>query len=118
MILLSGMTAELNAPSDELDGAVRSFLVLALVDLGRERESVAVNLTALSHYLPRYNRSLARYAQDLLAKASSQVASRGLQEPFHRADTQRAVPVCRSRMAAGLFKQSHSPARIACLPAP
>ena len=59
------LTAELHASSDELDGAVRAFLALALVDLGREREAVAVSLTALSHYLPRYNRSLARYAQDL-----------------------------------------------------
>jgi hypothetical protein len=57
------LTDELNAPSDELDQAVRAFLALALVDLGREREAVAVSLTALSTYLPRYNRSLARYAQ-------------------------------------------------------
>jgi len=42
-------------------------LALALVDLGREREAVALALTALSHYLPRYNRSLARYAQQLTA---------------------------------------------------
>jgi len=62
------LTKELNEPSDELDGAVRAFLALALVDLGREREAVAVSLTALSRYLPRYNRSLARYAEDLLVK--------------------------------------------------
>ena len=54
------LTAELHAASDELDGAVCAFLALALVDLGREREAVAVSLTALSHYLPRYNGSLAR----------------------------------------------------------
>lgn len=59
------LVAELQAASDELDGAVRAFLALALVDLGREREAVAISLTALSHYLPRYNRSLARYARDL-----------------------------------------------------
>jgi hypothetical protein len=59
------LTEELRAPSDELDGAVRAFLALALVDLGREREAVAVSLTALSQYLPRYNRSLARYAEAL-----------------------------------------------------
>ena len=59
------LTAELHAASDELDGAVRAFLALALVDLGREREAVAISLTALSLYLPRYNRSLARYAQEL-----------------------------------------------------
>jgi hypothetical protein len=61
------LTAELDAQSDELDGAVRAFLALALVDVGREREAVSVSLTALSHYLPRYNRSLARYAQQLTA---------------------------------------------------
>ena len=61
------LSAELHAPSDELDGAVRAFLALALVDVGREREAVATSLTALSHYLPRYNRSLARYAHQLIA---------------------------------------------------
>ena len=59
--------AELDAPSDELDGAVRAFLALALVDLGREREAVAHGLIALSKYLPRYNRSLARYASEITA---------------------------------------------------
>jgi len=56
------LLAELHAPADELDGAVRAFLALALVDLGREREAVGISLAALSKYLPRYNRSLARYA--------------------------------------------------------
>jgi hypothetical protein len=60
------LTEELRAASDELDGAVRAFLALALVDLGREREAVAVSLEALSRYLPRYNRSLARYAHALV----------------------------------------------------
>ena len=60
------LSAELNQPSDELDGAVRAFLALAFVELGREREAVSISLTALSQYLPRYNRSLARYARDLL----------------------------------------------------
>jgi tetratricopeptide (TPR) repeat protein len=59
------LTEELRAPSDELDGAVRAFLALALVNLGREREAVALSLEALSRYLPRYNRSLASYARDL-----------------------------------------------------
>lgn len=63
------LTAELAAPSDELDGAVRAFLALALADLGREREAVVVALTALSHYLPRYNRSLARYAEALTQRS-------------------------------------------------
>lgn len=62
------LAAELHGVSDELDGAVRAFLALALVDLGREREAVSVSLTALSKYLPRYNRSLARYAQQISAE--------------------------------------------------
>jgi tetratricopeptide (TPR) repeat protein len=57
---------ELRRPGDELEQAVRAFLALALCDLGREREAAALGLEALSHYLPRYNRSLARYAQALL----------------------------------------------------
>jgi tetratricopeptide (TPR) repeat protein len=61
--------AELKAASDELNGAVRAFLALALVDLGREREAVALSLEALSSYLPRYNRSLARYASDIAQRS-------------------------------------------------
>jgi tetratricopeptide (TPR) repeat protein len=60
------LSAELDQPSDTLDAAVRAFLALALVDLKREREAVSVSLTALAPLLPRYNRSLARYAQALL----------------------------------------------------
>jgi len=60
------LTAEVNAASDNLDGAVATFLALALIDVGREREAVAVAVTALSKYLPRYNRSVARYAQELV----------------------------------------------------
>ena len=59
------LRAELLLPHDELTEAVRAFLALALVDLGREREAVAVSLQALSSYLPRYNRSLARYAEQI-----------------------------------------------------
>ncbi len=62
---VSLLTAELHAADDDLNGAVRGFLALALVDVGREREAVAISLTALAHYLPRYNRSLVRYAQAL-----------------------------------------------------
>jgi tetratricopeptide (TPR) repeat protein len=61
------LTAELRTTSDDLDGAVGAFLALALVDVEREREAVAASLTALSRYLPRYNRSLARYARQLSA---------------------------------------------------
>jgi hypothetical protein len=60
------LTGELDGGTDTLTGAVRSFLALALIDVGREREAVGVALTALSEYLPRYNRSLARYAQELM----------------------------------------------------
>lgn len=65
------LTDELTAASDELDGAVRAFLALALVDVGREREAVAMSLMALSQYLPRYNRSLARYAGQLTVGTAS-----------------------------------------------
>ena len=50
---------------------MRAFLALALVDLGREREAVGVSLAALSRYLPRYNQSLARYANEIAAKPKS-----------------------------------------------
>jgi Tetratrico peptide repeat len=56
---------ELRHPPDEMDQAVAAFLALALADLGREREALSISLGALSTYLPRYNRSLARYAEAL-----------------------------------------------------
>ena len=62
------LSDELHAGSDDLDGAVRAFLALALVDLGREREAVGISLAALSKYLPQCNRSLARYASELTAE--------------------------------------------------
>jgi len=61
---------ERNHTSDHLDDAVNAFLALALVDLGREREAVSVALKALARHLPRYNRSLANYA-DLLMSGDS-----------------------------------------------
>ena len=63
------LEAELGDADDALNGAVRAFLALALVDVGREREAVAAALTALSEYLPRYKRSVANYAQDLTSEA-------------------------------------------------
>ena len=57
------LTAEREVVSDELDDAVSAFLALALVDTGREREAVALVLTALSRHMTRYRRSLANYAQ-------------------------------------------------------
>ncbi len=65
------LSAELGGETDALTGAVRAFLALALVDVGREREAVAAALTALSEYLPRYNRSVARYAQELTTESTS-----------------------------------------------
>lgn len=63
------LTEELKQPSDLLDGAVRAFLALALADAGREREGLSLSLAALSTYLPRYNRSLARYAEALVTNS-------------------------------------------------
>jgi hypothetical protein len=60
------LTAEMTAASDHLDDAVRAFLALALVDIGREREAVALALAALAPHLPRYQRSLGNYAARLL----------------------------------------------------
>ncbi len=57
------LTAELAAGSDHLDDAVRAFLALALVDVGREREATSIALIALAPHLPRYQRSLANYAR-------------------------------------------------------
>ncbi|MCS5717820.1 tetratricopeptide repeat protein [Herbiconiux sp. CPCC 205763] len=59
------LSAEKGQPSDELDDAVAGFLALALADAGREREAVAVALTALSGHLTRYRRSLSAYAAAL-----------------------------------------------------
>ena len=56
---------ELELPADHLTGAVRTFLALALNDLGRPVEAVAVAVTALGEYLPRYNRSVARFASEI-----------------------------------------------------
>jgi tetratricopeptide (TPR) repeat protein len=64
------LTAEQSRPSDELDDAVAAFLALCLADLGREREALNLALTALSPYLPRYNRSLGNYAAALLDSAA------------------------------------------------
>jgi hypothetical protein len=62
------LSAELETEPDELSGAVRAVLALCLVNVGREREAVGVALTALSEYLPRYNRSMANYARELTQK--------------------------------------------------
>ena len=58
--------------SDHLDDAVTATLALALVDIGREREAASIAIKALSRHLPRYNRSMANYAQALMADQSSE----------------------------------------------
>jgi tetratricopeptide (TPR) repeat protein len=65
------LQAEINEPSDELDGALRGFLALALVEAGREREAVGHSLHALARYLPRYNRSLAAYADEFIGETKT-----------------------------------------------
>jgi tetratricopeptide (TPR) repeat protein len=59
------LTAERDAGSDALDDAVAVFLALALADVGREREALALALGALAPHLPRYQRSAANYAREL-----------------------------------------------------
>ncbi|WP_055701119.1 MULTISPECIES: tetratricopeptide repeat protein [Streptomyces] len=61
------LTPELDAPSDELDDAVRACLALCLADLGREREGLSLVLGALAPHLPRYQRSMGNYARLLVA---------------------------------------------------
>jgi tetratricopeptide (TPR) repeat protein len=51
--------------SDELDDAVIAVLALALADTGREREAAGLAIGALARHLPRYNRSMAAYAEEL-----------------------------------------------------
>ncbi|MEU8542595.1 tetratricopeptide repeat protein [Streptomyces sp. NPDC048717] len=57
--------ALLDEDTASLTDAVDAFYALALADAGREREALSLALTALARHLPRYNRSLARYAKAL-----------------------------------------------------
>jgi hypothetical protein len=59
------LTAERDEGSDELDDAVVAVLALALVDTGREREAAGLAIGALARHLPRYNRSMAAYAEEI-----------------------------------------------------
>jgi hypothetical protein len=54
------------AAGDELSDALTCVLALALADLGRDREGLALVLEALAAHLPRYNRSMAAYARELV----------------------------------------------------
>jgi Flp pilus assembly protein TadD len=62
------LEGERDARTDELDDAVRAFLALALIDVGREREAAAMALEALAPHLSRYQRSVKNYAQALLVE--------------------------------------------------
>ncbi|MGW5613163.1 tetratricopeptide repeat protein [Streptomyces sp. NPDC003877] len=68
------LTPELDAPSDELDDAVRACLALCLSSLGRDREALSLALGALAPHLPRYQRSMANYARLLVEPAERPVA--------------------------------------------
>ncbi|WP_306337918.1 tetratricopeptide repeat protein [Streptomyces sp. KL118A] len=63
------LTAELEKGEGkgELEDALRACLALCLADLGREREGLALVLGALAPHLPRYQRSMANYARELVA---------------------------------------------------
>jgi len=65
------LTAEQDAESDELDDAVKAFLALALADAGEAKRGLSLALSALARHVPRYNRSLASYARELVDGASS-----------------------------------------------
>lgn len=56
------LQVELRRPHDDLHPAVRVFLALTLSDLGRDREALQQALLAAAPLLPRYQRSVARYA--------------------------------------------------------
>lgn len=58
---------ELDAPSDELDDAVRAFLALCLSGCGRDREALSLALGALAPHMSQYRRSTAAYARALVA---------------------------------------------------
>ncbi|WP_245593168.1 tetratricopeptide repeat protein [Deinococcus frigens] len=60
------LTAEQDADTDELDDALKAFLALALADVRREREALALALAALAPHLPRYQRSVGNYARLLV----------------------------------------------------
>jgi len=59
------LRAERGEASDDLDDAVVAVMALALADTGREREAAGLAIGALARHLPRYNRSMAHYAEEL-----------------------------------------------------
>ena len=65
-LLSAELAAAVEGEAAGLDDAVRAFLALALVDVGREREAVSLALGALASHLPRYGRSVTAYARELV----------------------------------------------------
>jgi tetratricopeptide (TPR) repeat protein len=53
-------------PDNELADAASAVRALVLVNAGRAAEGAGVAIAALSKHLPRYQRSMANYAQDLI----------------------------------------------------
>jgi tetratricopeptide (TPR) repeat protein len=64
-LLSAELAAAVEGEAAELDDAVRAFLALALVEVGRSREAAALALEALAPHLPRYQRALGAYARAL-----------------------------------------------------
>jgi Tetratrico peptide repeat len=64
-LLSAELSASVEGEAAGLDDAVRAFLALALVDVGRAREAASLALEALAPHLPRYQRSLGAYARAL-----------------------------------------------------
>lgn len=63
---LAIIEAEKERGSDAYDDALAMCEALTLAKLGRDREGLAVALTALAPHLPRYQRSTVNYARGLV----------------------------------------------------
>jgi hypothetical protein len=59
--------AALDEQTRTLADAISAVLALCLADAGREREAVSIAVAALAPHLPRYQRSMADYARQLVA---------------------------------------------------
>ena len=101
------LTAELALPADHLSGAVHAVLALALTDARRTREAVGVAVTALAAILPRYRRSMARYAAALLDDDSRR-------RPLVRVGRARGVHVAASVVPQSVVRVVRSAASCRC----
>jgi tetratricopeptide (TPR) repeat protein len=63
---LSLLLTERGNASDHLDDALACVTALCLASLDRDREGLSMVILALAGHLPRYNRSMAAYAEALL----------------------------------------------------